>query len=125
MAVYEDTGMRGGGREVSVLLGDGERVFARFHLNPVTLEPVPLGLEGMVPDPRRDLSARHVFREVAGAVDGRLALSAKIVAEDDGYKLLMVYEGRVVGEMHLDRALRPEAKIEWLRDFQKSDWKYP
>jgi hypothetical protein len=110
---------------VQVLLGDEHGPFVRLALHPRGLQPLPLGLESRVPPlpPRRAPSS--VARMVQDDVLGRLLFATLVLEEPEGYRLLLVHSGRVVGEMRLDDALRPRPYPGWEAAYEASPWRYP
>lgn len=126
MAIYlHRHGPQGERRELKVLLGDGERVYARFQLDPVALEPVPIGLETFVSALPQSASPEALLRALEPLVPEALALSSVVVPERAGYKLLLVFEGRIVGELRLDGALEPVPAAKWLEEWRESPWRFP
>lgn len=126
MFIFEHVhGRRGEKREVKVLLGDGARVYAKLTLDPLTLEPVPLGLEGVAPPLPGGARPEAMLQALTGRVPEALSLSAVVVPERRGYKLFLVYEGRMVGELRLTQTLEPYAEPKWLDEYAESRWRYP
>lgn len=125
VAVFEHVhGKRGEKREVRVLLGNADEAYGAFHLNPESLEPVPVGLEGLTPRLGAGADPRDFFR-AAESLLPRLSVSSVVVPEKGGYKLLLVYDGRVVGELRLDERYVPDPEEGWLEEFEESSWHYP
>lgn len=125
LAIFEHVhGKRDEKREVWVLLGDEAGVYGRFTLDPTTLEPVPIGLEGVTP-PLPVASDPHAFFQAAEAAAQELSLSAVVVPEREGYKLLLVYAGRIVGELNLNHDYTPIGDKGWLEAFGRSRWRFP
>lgn len=106
--------------ELRVLLGVAEDSFAKLTLDPDTLEPVPLGLEGFLPAAMTAPPLATVTAALAEIVPGELSLSSVVVPEPRGYKLLLVYQGRAVGELKLDLDLKPDLQEKWLEEAGRS-----
>jgi hypothetical protein len=125
MGVYLHVhGPRGANRTTRVLLGDGGRVYARLTLDPSTLEPVPIGLEGFSPPPPATLEPQQALASLL-PLPAALALSSVVVPEGRGYKLLLVYRGRIVGELWLTHDLGPDHQQRWVAEFARSAWRAP
>jgi hypothetical protein len=125
LAVFEHVhGRRGEKREVRVLLGDASGVYGRFNLDPVSLEPVPIGLEGVAPLLPAVAEPEALFRAAEGVLQA-LSLSAVVVPEREGFKLLLVYAGRIVGELRLAPDYAPAANAKWLEEYWRSSWRFP
>lgn len=125
VAIFEHVlGREGEKQEIKVLLGDTTAIYGRFNLDPKTKLPVPLGLEGFAsaPTQRDDLEALF---QVATHLIPDLSLSNLVVKERDGYKLLLIYEGQLVGELKLNEAYAPRTDEKWLEEFGESAWRYP
>ncbi len=126
MAIYERVhGPRRDKREVVALLGDGERVYARFNLDPQALEPIAIGLEGLAPPLPEGARPQAMLRALEPLTPEALAFSSVVVPEPKGYKLLLVFEGRIVGELRLNGDLEPRAEEKWLEEYERSAWRYP
>ncbi len=120
VAVFEHVhGRRDEKREVRVLLGGGGAVYGRFNLDPSTLEPVPIGLEG-VTLPLAAGASPEAFYASAQEIVAELSLSAVVVPEREGYKLLLVYAGRIVGELKLNLDYTPRGEKKWLEELERS-----
>ncbi len=125
VAIFEHVhGRRGEKHEIKVLLGDDSHFYGRFNLDPSTRLPVPLGLEGFAAVPSRTTNLGTLFQAARRLVP-ELSLSNLVVKEKDGYKLLLVYEGQLVGELKLSPSYAPRTDDKWLEEFAKSAWRYP
>jgi hypothetical protein len=129
VALYQLAPRRGGGpprpRPVELRLGQGGRAFARLALHPRGLQPLPLGFETRVPPLPPRLSPEGVLAHVRDRVLGELSLANLVLDEGEGYRLLLVYRGRSVGEMQLSRALEPRDMSDWQDEHARSPWRYP
>ncbi|WMT56270.1 hypothetical protein [Truepera radiovictrix] len=125
LAVFEHVhGRRDEKRELRVLLGDAAGAYGRFNLDPLSLEPVPIGLEGVAPPRPAAAEPEVLFRAAERALQA-LSLSAVVVPERDGVKLLLVYAGRIVGELRLNHGYAPAAHAKWLEEYGRSRWRFP
>lgn len=102
-----------GERELVALLGIGDQVFGYVKLHPIRLEPAPLGVDLGAVAPRRGLQVDHVLPRL-NALLPSFALSQAVVADTGGYRVLLVYQGRVVGVLFLTEAFELAPQPAWL-----------
>ena len=128
LALYQprEDAQRGRARyTVQALLGDERGPFARLALHPRGLQPLAIGLESRVPPLPPRLSAASVATLLQNDVLPRLLLATLVLEEPEGYRLLLMHGGRIVGELQLDHALQPRPYLDWEPSWQRSPWRYP
>lgn len=125
VAVFEHVhGKEGEKRELKGLLGDEGGPYARLVLHPETLEPIPLGLEEFAPPVAAALAPNDVMAVLPDLIQ-TFSLSSLVVPEKDGFKLFLVYDGYMVGELKLTKELQPRYEEKWLKEYERSRWRYP
>lgn len=125
LAVYEHIhGRRNEKYELRVLLGANQQPFARITLDPQTLAPLPIGLEDFVRPPAAPLNRERVWQAAWEHLEA-LAISALVTPRPRHFELLLVYDGHIVGELHLNQDLTPRVQDRWLREYERSGWRVP
>lgn len=112
---------------IRVVLGRGGLPLVRMTVS-LELTPVPLGLEDIAVQPRPTLDAQRFYNFVSRrfeAIMRDLNLGNWITIEPRGYRCFLLYQGRQVGVLLLNRRYEPIPTLRWFLAYQRAPFKYP